>query len=561
MYDRMESSSVFIPKEYLLRILAQCMIDTGISTQDVENAIEKETILSSKNSSNKGKESQVDALIEDIRNGRWDTVLESALGEIEDYALACDLLELVVKHLVKDGEHEAAKIIMTRVPLMAVLLPKKDAIRYDVLMKIVEKLQNPFTEHEEEGKERFALASRVEAHLKQKQTRENRDSEQNQTPLVPGRLIQFIQDGLKWRRLSGSKALEWHTEEGEKNDSSVWKKSKLSQNEEPTRISLSKPRSVASKFGKNITLLTSCVSPDGETFAVGTSDGFIELMHTDTMKKRKDLAYQNNDEPLLLDSPVTCMAFSLDGMHLACGDGVGAVHLFNVETGAKIKCIQTGHANGVSCIAISPDENRLASGGVDRAIRVFSQRSGSRLCECIGHESFINTISYVSLGRLLSASSDEKCCLWNATTGEQLRVFSGFHGRVIRAIPFHPNSDATGPACYNQPGEMTHALVCSASRLSVIALDGSATSSTILSRFSPDIVDGVLSRSGKHAFCWVSDGKLIQVELENKAQITSDQIGMGGKAAAQTPITLCASSISEMHIVAMWSNGAALFTS
>ena len=88
-----------------------------------------------------------------------------------------------------------------------------------------------------------------------------------------------------------------------------------------------------------------------------------------------------------------CVAFSPDGLLVACGRRDGTVELWKIEGDELTKHTQLSrHADGVSCLAFSPDQTRIYSGSRDGTIMVWTI-DGKRLLTLIttpGGESIWN---------------------------------------------------------------------------------------------------------------------------------------------------------------------------
>ncbi|HZT31455.1 MAG TPA: c-type cytochrome domain-containing protein [Bryobacteraceae bacterium] len=70
------------------------------------------------------------------------------------------------------------------------------------------------------------------------------------------------------------------------------------------------------------------------------------------------------------DGPIMTLAISPDGSLVAVGSAVGAVRLYNLETGRlAAKC--TGHSGGIYAVAFAPDGQHLATGGFDGTVRIY----------------------------------------------------------------------------------------------------------------------------------------------------------------------------------------------
>ncbi len=98
-------------------------------------------------------------------------------------------------------------------------------------------------------------------------------------------------------------------------------------------------------------------------------------------------------------------------------------------------------SNGVNSIALSPDDQRIVSGSLDRTIRVWNATTGEKVAgPFIGHTDWVTSVEFSPDGqRIVSGSFDRTIRVWNATTGET--EAGPFTGRMswARSVAFSPD--------------------------------------------------------------------------------------------------------------------------
>jgi WD40 repeat protein len=132
-------------------------------------------------------------------------------------------------------------------------------------------------------------------------------------------------------------------------------------------------------------------------------------------------------------------AFSADGKRLATGaidssdaeDSRDGVRLWDLDRGTELLPGDDHHAL-VTCLALSADNKRLASGSRNRTVRLWETATGKPLARFVGHKGPIETIALSSTGRLTAASSQKTTVrIWDTATGREVRCIETAGDRVL----------------------------------------------------------------------------------------------------------------------------------
>ena len=162
-----------------------------------------------------------------------------------------------------------------------------------------------------------------------------------------------------------------------------------------------------------------CMDVNGDILAIGTPDGFINLLSLSTLQIPKELSYQEQS-PIVNPKRIISVIFSDNGKLLASGDVEGNVKVWKVNDGACIRKIDKAHVNAVEAIQFVKNNNMLLTGSHDFTIKLYGLKSCQIMKEFKAHESYVHGIRLLSDELFLSYSSDGSLLKWSIS--EQLPI-------------------------------------------------------------------------------------------------------------------------------------------
>lgn len=167
----------------------------------------------------------------------------------------------------------------------------------------------------------------------------------------------------------------------------------------------------------------------GRMYAAALQDRSIRLYLADTgeeMQRMQD------------DFLCTSLAFSPKGDVLATGSVERVVKLWDIRTGNCLATLE-GHEYPVLALAFSPDGNELVSGSGDTTLMTWDIENRARLHHMKGHGFYVVTCDWDPQGnRIVSGSVDAKICEWDANSGEMIQQHSE-HRAAVHKICFTPD--------------------------------------------------------------------------------------------------------------------------
>ncbi|KAG0702983.1 hypothetical protein DFH29DRAFT_470207 [Suillus ampliporus] len=114
--------------------------------------------------------------------------------------------------------------------------------------------------------------------------------------------------------------------------------------------------------------------------------------------------------------------------------------MWDVQNGALVGGPFVGHKGWVWSVAVSPDDKRIASGGVDNTIIIWDVESKQMVFDpLVKHTHWVTSVCFSPDGKkLASGSGDRTIIIWDAKTGAVLATLEG-HCNSVQSVAFSPN--------------------------------------------------------------------------------------------------------------------------
>jgi len=169
------------------------------------------------------------------------------------------------------------------------------------------------------------------------------------------------------------------------------------------------------------------IAHDGRTLFAGGRDGGLRVWSLDSTEPVADVRQPGT---------VNALALSPDDETLATAGSDKIVRLWNARTLAQ-KLPLEGHSGPIFGLSFNHDGGRLVSVGWDKTIRIWDARSGSVIKSWTGHEGDIWSVAYSPDGsRLATGGTDGALKIWDAESGNLLATYLG-HKTGIHTVAFN----------------------------------------------------------------------------------------------------------------------------
>jgi WD40 repeat protein/uncharacterized protein YjbI with pentapeptide repeats/Mrp family chromosome partitioning ATPase len=195
------------------------------------------------------------------------------------------------------------------------------------------------------------------------------------------------------------------------------------------------------------------------------------------------------------------------------------------------------HVGAVNTLAYSPDGHHIASGGDDGTLRLWDAASGQCLRVMEGHKGAVNTLAFSPDGRHIASGGDDGTLrLWHATTGHYLLLMEG-HKKSVKSLAFSPDGRHIASGSWDDTLRMWDAATCQCMR----GMEGHKGVVNSVA-FSPD---------GRHIVSGGWDGKDGTLRLRDAASGQCLHTMEGHKV----PVSSVTFSLNDHHIASVSMDG------
>ena len=185
-------------------------------------------------------------------------------------------------------------------------------------------------------------------------------------------------------------------------------------------------------------------SPDGKFIAADGVNGRVKMIHLRTSDGEEvDSSNLVNDA-----QNINAVAYSPDGIHVAIGDDIGVVYLWNVNSG-QVKPWTYNWEDDLYAVTFSPDGKYLATGDSDGYARIWEVDSwwGRVKVKSIKLGGNVRALSFSPNGRYLAVdqyeedSEDESVYIYDVDQDRVVQQIDqgSTRGRGVTALAFSPN--------------------------------------------------------------------------------------------------------------------------
>ncbi|XP_018533631.1 telomerase protein component 1 [Lates calcarifer] len=161
----------------------------------------------------------------------------------------------------------------------------------------------------------------------------------------------------------------------------------------------------------------------------------------------KDQIVQESSELVsTFSTEPTCLVVSSDGELMVVGTGQGMLHFINTQTGQEVKSLVSNCDGISSCVFLK--DRRLATTSFDGRIEIWDIENGCRTALIDGHTNIITASDITADHKhLATVSLDFKLKVWSSTKAHEVAALSS--ASPFNCVTFDPEGHLLAAGCWN----------------------------------------------------------------------------------------------------------------
>ena len=187
-------------------------------------------------------------------------------------------------------------------------------------------------------------------------------------------------------------------------------------------------RSARWRVEHNDSINSVAISPDGKWIATGSADGTVRVSELAGGSRVVEMHQQENVHTLAFDPRDEMCSLGISGK---------TVTVWKLPDGHRL--FELAHEEQVNAAEFSPDGSRIVTASDDRSCRLWDAKTGQPIGDELKHETEVRNAFFSSDGELIASLAGERLIIWSVKD-KPIQKYVLPHRRRISCARFSPDN-------------------------------------------------------------------------------------------------------------------------